>query len=323
MSGFKELKNQFIHYLHTLIHPVYWQFNVGFLLGIFGLDIILKKNRKLFGFLIFAFITNMFFALNYRIPDVDAYFVLSYIVMIIWISIALTQIYTLLKNKFVRIITITLLITVMIGIQFFSNYKKLDNSDNYLFYDYTKEVLSSVDSNAVILCDPLTPFVFPTWYFQSVEHFRKDVAVISTTLNQRWYLQQIGKYHEDIVDLEKNKFTINFNNRPVYLYSELLEEFMPPEGFYAVPDKYLFRFVDSTSYFPSNPPDVKIRFTKNEDNPYLLYIKYNIAIMLEHRLNYEERFENLDAAEKYVKLLRNNFPDFSFKSKRYNQLNQQ
>jgi hypothetical protein len=318
MSGFKDLKNQFIHYLQTLIHPEYWQFNVGIILGIFGLDVVLKKNIKLFGFLILAFITNLFFALNYRIPDIDAYFVLSYIIIIIWISVALTQIYILLKNILIRILTITILITVIIGIQIFSNYEKLDNSDNYLFYDYTKEVLSSVDSNAVILCNPLTPFVFPAWYFQSVEHFRKDVAVISTTLNQRWYLQQISKYHEDIVDLDKNEFTINFKNRPIYIYSELLEEFTPPNGFNAVPDKYLFRFVDSTSYYSSDPPDVKIRFTNNKNNPYLIYIKFNVAIMLEHRLNYEEQFENFDAADKYVELLRNKFPDFPFKSKRYN-----
>jgi len=317
MAGIAEFKKQGLHFLETLFNPEYWQFNVGIILSLIGVELLIRKERVILSFLTIAFITNLAFALNYRIPDINAYFMLSYIAIVVFIGIGLVGIYQFIKNRFLQVFIISAICSGILVYQIVPNYFKLDYSDNYMFLDYTKVVLNSVEPNAVIICSPKTPFVFPAWYLQSVENFRKDVAIISVTLNQRWYLQQIGKYNHDLIDLEKNQFLLNFSKRPTYIYSELVPEFQIPDGFIAVPDQYLFKAVDSAGYYETRPPKVDVRFTKNDYNPFLLYIKYNIAVMLENRLKYEEKFGKIDIAKKYSDLLREKFPYFPYKSEYY------
>jgi hypothetical protein len=66
----------------------------------------------------------------------------------------------------------------------------VDQSDNHLVEDYTRAILSSVDSNAVVLSYQWDYFVSASLYIQHVRGERRDVAVIDKELLRRsWYYE--------------------------------------------------------------------------------------------------------------------------------------
>ena len=242
---------------------------------------------------------------------------------------------------------------IILSIQIYSNFSKVNQSNCYTFEDYTKALLNSTSKNAVVFGYEWDYFISESYYFQYVENYRKDIAVIDKELMRRsWYYNQIKTDHPDVLnglqDIE-NSFlkslvpfergenfnpniienyyrqlmtdlvTTNFPQKDFYIASELYEnemqrgEFTLPPGLSLVPDLFLFKVVKGNQYVPAKDPDFKIRFPKNR-NRYIDLIETMVGTMLARRAMYELQFNKPDRAKVYINKIKSDFPNYSIPS---------
>jgi hypothetical protein len=244
-----------------------------------------------------------------------------------------------------QIIAISLLLSVSILPQL-TNYNEVNQSHNYVFEDYTKLLLNSVEPNSVIFSYQWDYFISPSYYFQKVENYRNDVVVIDKELLRRsWYFNQLETNHpklysqietsripflESLKPFEKGELfdadLIEYNYRKLmtqfaevgkpnfYIGIELIQnemnrgEFILPKGYTVAPHIFLFKIVKEGEYLPAPNPDFSIRFTK-KNNRYTVFIRNTIAGMLIYRSMYEMQFNNIGQAKKYIEKVRKEFPE--------------
>ena len=78
------------------------------------------------------------------------------------------------------------------------NYSENDKSDNYLVYDYTRNVVDNLGRDAVIISAQWDYWVSAFWYLQKVENYRPDIVLIEKELLRRtWYPLQLKKWHPE------------------------------------------------------------------------------------------------------------------------------
>ena len=235
-------------------------------------------------------------------------------------------------------------------LQAYSNYGKVDESNDHTYEDYTKAILGSVTKNAVIFTYEWDYFVSPSYYFQYVEGFRKDAVIIDKELMRRsWYYNQIKHLHPHAIEgvqteinmflnavrpfengedydsnlleavyrrLMTNLVKTNVDKRNFYVAPELFEnemqrgEFTLPEGYTLVPDLLLFKVVSGNDYVPASDPDFTIRFPDSKDK-YLTNIEQLfVCPMLIRRALYELKYDKIERAKIYIEKVKKDFPDY-------------
>lgn len=187
-------------------------YNLGFIgLIPFTLGFIRLRNslREYFWFFIILALTCILYSVNYSIHDIDVYFYLA-IYSFIMISGAGLVFIAERFEKFKYIAVLLPLVNISI------NFTENDKSENYLVYDYTRNVVDNLGENAVIISAQWDYWNSAFWYLQKVENYRPDVVLIERELLRRtWYPLQLAKWYPEIssqcsesihkymVDLEK------------------------------------------------------------------------------------------------------------------------
>ncbi|MGE5398770.1 MAG: hypothetical protein ACM3S2_00105, partial [Ignavibacteriales bacterium] len=87
-------------------------------------------------------------------------------------------------------------------------------------------------------------------------------------------------------------------------------EFTLPRGCYLVPDLFLFKVVNDSSYVPAAKPDFRIRFPKHSDNQYAVFIENLVGSMLVRRAMYEMKFDKADRAKLYIDKIKSDLPNY-------------
>jgi Protein O-mannosyl-transferase TMEM260-like len=345
-SSSEAAKKQFDYFISSL--PT--EFSVSLLLSMVGLIYSFIYAKKFGIFILVTFVTTVLYSINYDINDIDSYFLLAYISIAFFSVFGIIKFLSLLKlKKFSHLVSIGV-IALFILLQAYSNYGKVDKSNNYTYEDYAKTILGSVPKNAVIFTYQWDYFVSPSYYFEYVENFRKDVVVIDKELMRRsWYYNQVKHLHPEVVSgvrteidmflnalkpfenggkfdsnllesiyrrLMTNLVQTNVEKRDFYVAPELFEnemqrgEFTLPEGYTLVPNLFLFKVVKGNNYIPASDPDFKIRFPTLKDD-YLNNIeKLFICPMLIRRALYELKYDKTERAKVYIEKVKKDFPDF-------------
>ncbi len=228
-----------------------------------GMWRILKESKPITIFIIIFVISCYFYSINYSIHDIETYFLTAYLGFII---LAIIGIYDLF-SKFPKFVYLAFIMPALsIGINFSTN----DNSKNYLVEDFTKNMVNNLDKDAVIISSQWDYWNSAFWYYQKVEHLRKDVVLIEKELLRRtWYPYQLRKWYPEVI----NKSKSDIDNYMIDL--EKFETGADPEDYKFIQAKWetmLKNFVENN--IDSRPVYITLDIMNSE--PYLTK-NYNLV----------------------------------------------
>ncbi|MBE0572820.1 MAG: DUF2723 domain-containing protein [Ignavibacteriaceae bacterium] len=341
-SSFDSAGKQFSHFWNIL--P--FEFFISLILALIGLFVSVFKARKLAWFILITFVFTVLYSINYDIHDIDSYFLLAFLMLSFFAAFGALQILEMksLKQNFAIII-----LTVVIAIQLFFNFREVNQSNIYTYEDYTKAVLNTIPENSIIFSYQWDYFISASYYYQFVEDYRKDVTVIDKELLRRsWYYKQIENHDPKVLDGVRNELeqflialqpferdenfdanrlealfrTImtnlvktNVSERDYFIAPELVEqemkrgEFKLPEGYNLVPHLFFYKVVAGNEYVPAPDPDFSISIATNR-NVYIDTIENMVGRMLSNRAYYEVQNGRSDRAKIYLKKILNDLPGF-------------
>jgi tetratricopeptide (TPR) repeat protein len=344
-SSFDSAKKQLLFFFNNLPSEL----TINLILSIIGLFLSYFKARRFFVFTLILLISTIFYSINYDIVDIDTYFLLAYFALSMFAAFGIVLIFDWLKHKKLNnnlaAITIFVFISVHVGLTF----NKVNQSDIYIFEDYTKELLASSDHNSIIFSYQWDYFLSASYYFQFVEDYRRDLIIIDKELLRRsWYYNQLENYHPGIISslqptvdqflqalkpfersenfnpqLLENLFqkimtdlvAVNYDKRTFYIAPEVFEnemqkgQFALPEGYTLVPEIFFFKVNKGGEYLHAKDPEFSIRFPEKR-NYYHDTIEKLIGGMLVRRALYEMQYDKLQRAKVYIKKLKKEFPDY-------------
>jgi hypothetical protein len=224
---------------------------LGLFSALFGLWFLIRKSSVLFWFILILIFSCLFYSVNYSIHDIESYFSLAFIGLLLLSVIGFLEIIKINKNLVYLIILLPIF-------NFSLNYKDCDESKNYLVYDYTKTMIDNLEPNAILISAQWDYMCSAFWYMQRIEGYRKDVTLIEKELMRRtWMPYQLKKWYPSLFkpcesnlsaftnDLEKfesgrspktfpgiqENFTnlfrciieSNFDKKPIYITADILE----------------------------------------------------------------------------------------------------
>ncbi len=323
-----------------------FEFFVALILILIGLFVSYFKSRKLSLFILITFVFTVLYSINYDIHDIDSYFLLAFIMLAFFAAfgaLKILEMKSLPKNYGL------IGLTIVIAIQLFFNFIKVNQSGVYTFEDYTKAELNTVPENSIIFSYQWDYFISASYYYQFVEDYRKDVTVIDKELLRRsWYYNQIKNHDSEVlagVQNEVDQFLValqpfernekfdankleslyksimtnliktNVDQRDYFIAPELFEqemkrgEFKLPEGYTLVPYLLTYKVVKSDKYVPAPDPDFQIRIASNR-NYYIDTIENMVGRMLSNRAYYEVKFGRTDKAKIYLQKILRDLPGF-------------
>ena len=321
-----------------------FEFFVGLLLAIVGIIVSLFKSRMLGLFILITFVFTVLYSINYDIHDIDSYFLLAFVMLAFFAAIGALKI---LEMKSLPKNYGLIGLTIVVAVQLFFNFIKVNQSGVNTFEDYTKAVLNTVPENSIIFSYQWDYFISASYYYQFVEGFRKDVAVIDKELLRRsWYYNQLNNQHPKVISgvrneidqflialkpfeqdktfdpnrlealykaIMSNLIKTNIGERNYFIAPELVDqemkrgEFKLPEGFNLVPHLFFYQVVQGDKYVPAPDPDFQIRIASNR-NYYIDTIENMVGRMLSNRAYYEVQNGRTDRAKIYLKKILTDFP---------------
>jgi hypothetical protein len=324
-------------------------YELGVLLLFFpsGLYFLRKYSTRLLIFFTLPIVFTFFFAFNYTINDIEAYYLQGFVFCAIISSFGI--VFLIQKgstfSKYVIYAGLPLFVLIQAGV----NYRNVDQSNNYLFEDYPRAVLQYLPKNSILYAHLWDSFISPSYYLQFVEHYRNDVVVIDTKLlTMDWYFNQLsscyGKFYESGNSLiedykqnirkydlgindDKNALDVQYKNVMQLMLTDQIKDnhcFISPEifqhefnngdlnlprGYVFVPDILSLRITKDTTYIPARNPDFIMRFPARESHNSIV-IKNLVTGMLARRALYEVYFNKFNRAKVYVARLKSISPDY-------------
>ncbi len=207
------------------------------LIGFFQL---FREKRGLTVGLTLTILLAFIYAINYSIPDIEAYYIPALVPLAIFCVAGLDWLSTLgidLKSK-IKNIGFWILAVVVVMV-FFLNYPVQNRRSDWVAYDQAMNTLISADSNAIIITDWWDTYA-PIFYLQVIEKVRPDVCIIDKELIRRsWYFNYLAKAYPWLIERSKsemenylihlNRFEHNIPYNPVAIqesYINLLRSFI-------------------------------------------------------------------------------------------------
>ena len=208
---------------------------VGIISMLLGFFTLLKRSRRYFSLFLILLVSCMIYAFNYDIHDINAYFLLAYM-MLIALS-AYGMLWLIKKNtKIVFAFFVIPIISLII------NFSDCDESDNYTVEAYTYMLLENIEENGIVISAEWDYWVSAFWYLQTVENVRPDIVLFEQELVRRtWFRNQMAhqypaffatienEYDSFLEQLELFESGKKYNNiaiqtRYEHLFNQLIEK---------------------------------------------------------------------------------------------------
>ena len=342
-TSFDSAGKQLSHFFSIL--PV--EFYLSLVLALIGFFISLFRARKLFLFIFITFAFTVLYSINYDIYDIDSYFLLAFIMISFFAAfgaLKILEIKSLPKNYSTGILVVVLLV------QFYFNFVKVNQSGVYTFEDYTKAVLNTVPENSIILSKQWDYFISESYYYQFVEKYRTDVTVIDKELfrNRPWYYHQLNladyelfikfkeeadKFNKVLIPFDKGEsyngmllgslyqtvmiklISTNLDQRDFYISHEIFDDEIRKGEFKLPQDCNLVPHIFFYKVVKGNEyvpaPDPDFQIRiASNRNPYIDNIENMIGRMLSERAYYEVRYGKTGRAKIYLQKILRDLPGY-------------
>jgi hypothetical protein len=312
------------NFFKLFFHQFPWYLLPLSLLGIYRLFV---HDLKIFFFLTIFFLVNVFYGINYVIPDIDPYFLGAFLVNAIFIGVGLHFFFQIIdRSRLPRITSKSLIILFLLlpMILLEKNYFEADRSQDHFSCDYASNVMRSVRKNAIIMTN-VWDYYSPWLYLRFVELKRPDVSYVDVELSRRsWYFNFIRQNYPDLygkseseiaefvrevypfenrmtfnpqvienayTDMLNSFLTRNFRTRP--LYDDLIGESRFEKLYLKIPEGMVYSLKDSLQYYPYDFPDFEIRGIMNNKiykDDRTLFNLNRYPFMIDARLKYLSYF---------------------------------
>ena len=135
------------------------------------------------------------YAVNYSIPDIEAYFIPCLVSLAVFGAVGIDGLARLKRWRYVAW-------TVPVVV-FALNFGAANRRDNHVAYDGARTVLASAGENAIILTD-FWDIYAPVFYLQHIEGVRPDVCIIDKELVRRsWYFGHLERVYPWLTERSK------------------------------------------------------------------------------------------------------------------------
>jgi tetratricopeptide (TPR) repeat protein len=217
----------------------------GLALGILGFYHIYVKRKDMalatlaawvFSGPLFIYLANM--PPNpHALAILEAHFLLPNMIFFIWITFGVKYLLDKVQDNFSRGIIYTFSAS-LVFINCFGNLPGINKRNNFVAYDYSKNVLRSLPPKSIIVLKEDVQ-LFSLWNRQIVEKQRPDAAVISQGLSgTEWYQQSLRKMHNELALSQLKtpqgwKALAENNARKVFFSGDV--DFLKVEGFTQTP----------------------------------------------------------------------------------------
>ncbi|MGB3342162.1 MAG: DUF2723 domain-containing protein [bacterium] len=158
-------------FLYVMIIPV-----------LMGFYYLFKKERSRFWLLISIFLINIFYVINYSIPDIQSYYLPAFISLVIFSAYGIKMI-----KKYMKLYVVLpgALIFILL------NYHTCTLRNNTFAMDYSRSHLEQLPKNSLVICafwDIYSPMI----YLKEVNNTYQDLVIIDKELLRRtWYIKYI------------------------------------------------------------------------------------------------------------------------------------
>ncbi len=286
------------------------------ILGFYTLYI---KKRKEFWLFIITILLNLFYAINYSIPDIESYYIPGFVGLIIVSAYGLKLLSRHLKPLIVFIIAAIFPIV---------NYASCTLRNNHFGLQFGAAHISQLPENSLLITT-YWDIYSPIMYLRKVKNIRPDLIVVDKELLRRtWYIKylkneypkfynQIKKETEDyLVELRKFEYGLQYDpvliqKKFINLLNAMTRSRLDNGVFLAVPfPDYDIAFVlkpyhavprglcyeikkDTTGYQPFNFNKLKIRIPPIINDP---RVKFNLEVVKKMT---QQNYIYLNAIKKY------------------------
>ncbi len=333
---FSESADQLFGNLEGFVKLFFHQFPFYLLpLTLLGIWELFSKERKILYFLMILFFANVFYGINYSIPDIDPYFLWSFLVNSILVGAGLYFLFRIIHKLKISTAISYGIVLCFIFLPFVilkKNYHEADRSKSYFAYDFASNLMRSVKKDAVMLTDVWDHYS-PWLYLKHVELKRPDVVYLDKELCRRtWYFDYIKTNYPDLFSASQeeikrflqrvypfenqlsfdpyviedaylsmlNSFLVkNSGQRPIY--DDLLVDTKVGEMFVKIPEGLVFAAKDSARYYAFDFPDFQLRGITDEriykDDRTINVLK-QYPLMIDTRIKYLSYFNKESEASK-------------------------
>ncbi|MFA6469877.1 MAG: DUF2723 domain-containing protein [Bacteroidota bacterium] len=326
-SSSEVAKKQLEYFFSNLQYEFHF---IVLILAMIGSLTMLFSERRKFVIVTILFVSCVAYSINYDIHDIDSYFLLAFISVTVFSAYGMEWIIRRFENRTSKTIVAAIIGSVA-ALQLYENYHAADQSRNYLVEDYTYTILNSLPPNAIVLSTQWDYFVAASYYFQRVKSIRSDVIVLDKELFRRsWYFPQCERMYPALMENSKEESDLflhelyKFEHDVPYhfaaiesRYTALLKSFIDkndtvafyvtPEiepqytqGYLRIPEGFLFRLTNDTTYVSVQFPKIRYREFSKVDK-YVQSLKMLMVNALKRREAYEKFYNNDSASALYAK----------------------
>ena len=158
---------------------------------LFGFYVMYRRNRKIFWLLLVTLIMNVLYTINYSIPDIESYYVPTFVVLVIAFTYGIKQLHKYLKSPIIIIIALALPII---------NYRSCTLRRNTFGMDFGRTNTLMLPSSSLLIANYWDAYA-PLMYSREIKKVRKDLVVIDKELLRRtWYLKFIEHEYPDFYE---------------------------------------------------------------------------------------------------------------------------
>ncbi len=158
-------------------------------LGLLGALSMLRRRPRWLAVTALVYAVNVLYSINYDIYDIEVYYLVSHLVVALWIGygLRLVGVWLALLWKRVQVapsrrktlgLALSAALLMLPGSSLASNWAANDKSQDWTAHTYARAALQALKPNAVLIAAGDNPY-FPLLYVRYVERRRTDVTIVS------------------------------------------------------------------------------------------------------------------------------------------------